>query len=591
MSVYSDKSSAWLLLRILTQRERIRFSTSLFLILLGTVFELVSLGLVIPVVQVVLGGTSLESYGFVPDSIEDMRYQTFVILVLAIMVGAFVAKNLFLLASNYFQHRTALSLGNRISQQLFENYVRQPYEYHLTHSSAKLASNIGEYSGAVLFFLGPSLVLLGDLLAGVAFFVFLLIIQPFSTLTVMVLFGFSSWLILRFTRPRARVWGEERIAYRAAINTALLSGFGGVKEIKLFGRDREVVDTHKKSIYGNARTVYLFNVISQVPRAFFEVIAVGSVAVTIVISKLTNPTSDDAVLVVALFGVAAFRLLPSINRVVVSLQQIALTRPGLEGAVEGLALVSKTEPTKTTEKLGTFEHLQLNNLKYTYPNTDKIVLNIDYFAIAAGESIGVVGSSGSGKSTLVDVLIGILPPTDGVVTVNGHDIAGNYRQWQDQIGYVPQFVYLMDTTIRRNVAFGLPEKMIDDAHVERALKQAHLWDFVQTLPEGWNTEVGERAIRLSGGQRQRLGIARALYANPQVIVLDEATSALDDATEREIVESFSEIAVDHTLVIVAHRTSTLRDCNRLIRLAGGRIVQEGSFAEVVVSLSPTDRGQ
>jgi ABC-type multidrug transport system fused ATPase/permease subunit len=149
----------------------------------------------------------------------------------------------------------------------------------------------------------------------------------------------------------------------------------------------------------------------------------------------------------------------------------------------------------------------------------------------------------------------------------------------------------MDTTIRRNVAFGLPEKMVVDTQVERALKQAHLWDFVQTLPNGWNTEVGERAIRLSGGQRQRLGIARALYANPQVIVLDEATSALDDATEREIVESFSEIAVDHTLVVVAHRTSTLRDCNRLIQVEDGRIVQEGTFAEVVGSLSPTNRGQ
>jgi ABC-type multidrug transport system fused ATPase/permease subunit len=591
MSVYSDKSSVWLLMQILHGKERVRFSVSLVLILLGTLFEMVSLGLVIPVVQVVLGGATVESYGFLPDSIEDMRYQTFVIVVLSVMVGAFLIKNLFLLGSNYYQHRTQLALGNRITQTLFENYIRQPYEYHLTHSSAKLATNIGEYSGAVLFFLGPSLVLVGDILTGLGFLIFLLIVQPLSTVTVMAVFGASAWSILRLTRRRARVWGEERIAYRAAINTALLAGFGGVKEIKLFGRDREVVDTHKKSIYGNARTVYLFNVISNVPRALFEVIAIGSVALTIVISKLTDPTSDDATLIVALFGVAAFRMLPSINRIVVSLQQIALTRPGLEGAVEGLALSSRAEPTIGSGETVALESIEFVGLKYKYPNTENYVLNIDHFAISAGESIGVVGSSGSGKSTFVDVMIGILPPSEGQVRVNGHDIATNYRQWQDQIGYVPQFVYLMDTTIRRNVAFGLPEKMIDDVLVERALKQAHLWDFVQTLPEGWNTEVGERAIRLSGGQRQRLGIARALYASPQVIVLDEATSALDDATEREIVESFSEIAVDHTLVIVAHRTSTLRDCNRLIRLEGGRIVQEGSFDEVVGSLSPTDRGQ
>jgi ABC-type multidrug transport system fused ATPase/permease subunit len=554
-------------------------------------FELVSLGLVIPVVQVVLGGVSVESYGFVPDSIEDMRYQTFVILVLGTMVSAFLIKNLFLLGSNYYQHRAQLAIGNRITQTLFENYIKQPYEFHLTNSSAKLSSNISEYTGAVLYFLGPLLVLFGDLVTGVIFFVFLLAVQPLSTLTVTFVFGTSAWLILRLTRWRARVWGEQRMAYRIAINSALLAGFGGVKEIKLFGRDREVVDTHKNSVYGNSRTVYMFNVISAVPRALFEVIAVGSVSLTVIVSKLTNPTSDDAILAVALFGVAAFRLLPSINRIVVSLQQFALTRPGLEGAVQGLALSSKAEPTASSGKKFALANIEFVGLKYKYPNTENYVLEIDHLAIMAGESIGIVGSSGSGKSTLVDVMIGILPPSEGQVRVNGRDIAENYRRWQDQIGYVPQFVYLMDTTIRRNVAFGLPEKMVVDTQVERALKQAHLWDFVQTLPNGWNTEVGERAIRLSGGQRQRLGIARALYANPQVIVLDEATSALDDATEREIVESFSEIAVDHTLVIVAHRTSTLRDCNRLIQVEDGRIVQEGTFAEVVGSLSPTNRGQ
>jgi len=591
MNTYSDKSSLWLLLRVLNGKEKRRFAVSLVLILVGTLFEMLSLGLVIPVVQVVLGGAKVEAYGFVPDSIEDMRYQTFVVVVLSTMVGAFFIKNSFLLASNFYQFRTQQAVGNRISQSLFENYIQRPYEYHLSHSSGKLTANITEYSGAVLYFLGPCLVLLGDILTALGFLVFLLIVQPISTITVVVVFGTSAWLILRYSRGRARIWGEERIAYRAAINQALLAGFGGVKEIKLFGRDREVVDTHKKSIYRNARTVYLFNFISAVPRALFEVVAIGSVALTIIILKLTDPTSNDATLIVALFGVAAFRLLPSINRIVVSLQQIALTRPGLEGAVEGLALSTKVESTTTTEAIDGIENIEFVGLKYKYPNTENYVLSIDHFAISAGESIGVVGSSGSGKSTFVDVMIGILPPSEGQVRVNGRNIAENYRQWQDQIGYVPQFVYLMDTTIRRNVAFGLPEKMVDDARVEKALKQAHLWDFVQTLPEGWNTEVGERAIRLSGGQRQRLGIARALYASPQVIVLDEATSALDDATEREIVESFSEIAVDHTLVIVAHRTSTLRDCNRLIRLEGGCIVQEGSFDEVVGSLSPTDRGQ
>jgi ABC-type bacteriocin/lantibiotic exporter with double-glycine peptidase domain len=220
-------------------------------------------------------------------------------------------------------------------------------------------------------------------------------------------------------------------------------------------------------------------------------------------------------------------------------------------------------------------------LQYRYPNVEALVIDIKQLKLCAGESVGVVGASGSGKSTLVDLLIGILTPSFGTISMNGNDIIANLRDWQDRIGYVPQHVYLMDTTIRRNVAFGLPEKSIDDQQVEESLRNANLWQFVQTLPKGWDTVVGERGVRLSGGQRQRLGIARALYGKPEVIVLDEATSALDAETEREIVESFRDIARDRTLIVVAHRTSTLAYCSRVIRLEGGRIVQDGTFAEIV----------
>ena len=239
-----------------------------------------------------------------------------------------------------------------------------------------------------------------------------------------------------------------------------------------------------------------------------------------------------------------------------------------------------------------FRSIQVTNLRYKYPNTETLVADIESLCIKSGESVGIVGESGSGKSTLVDLLIGILNAQSGTITVNGRDIATERRYWQDRIGYVPQHVYLMDTTIRRNVAFGLPEKSINNQDVEKALRLANLWDFVQSLPKGLDTMVGERGVRLSGGQRQRLGIARALYANPEVIVLDEATSALDTETEKEIVDSFNEIAKDHTLIVVAHRTSTLAHCSRLIRLEKGRIVQEGTFEEVIGSLPGTnDRGQ
>jgi ABC-type multidrug transport system fused ATPase/permease subunit len=293
---------------------------------------------------------------------------------------------------------------------------------------------------------------------------------------------------------------------------------------------------------------------------------------------------QDATVIVALFGVVAFRMLPSVNKVVQAIQLLSFGRSGIEGAALGLEMSVAPERIQSRMPLDRFLQLRAASLKYRYPNTDTLTTDIDNLTLRAGESLGIVGASGSGKSTLVDLLIGILTPTSGHITVNDRRVDEDPRYWQDRIGYVPQHVYLMDTSVRRNVAFGLPEKVIEATEVERALRLANLWDFVQTLPQGLDTVVGERGVRLSGGQRQRLGIARALYGNPEVIVLDEATSALDEDTEREIVESMREISRDRTLIVVAHRTSTLAHCSRLIRLEAGRIVQEGSFEEVIGSL-------
>jgi len=592
MKNLSERSTVSLLLELLSRKDRIRFAVCLVLLTMATGLELLSLGMVVPVVQVVLGGDKARSYQWMPNFIEELDYQLFVYVLLGALVAAFLLKNVYLIASNYFQQRALLSLSNRITQKLFENYLRQPYEFHLANSSSVLLRNVTDYSEAVLLILGPILILSGDILTGIGFLIVLLVVQPVTTVTVGVIFGVSAWIVLRLTRRRSKMWGEQRMTYRASINNALLSGFGGVKEIKLFGRDQEVLELHRNSRYGVSRTVYMFNVVQAIPRAMFEVLAVGSIAATIIISQLRNQTSEEATLIIALFGVVAFRMLPSINRIVVSLQQIAHTRPGLEGAVEGVNLAVQPESNGSSEQLSRFDSLKIAGLKYRYPTSEKHVVDLASLEVRAGESVGIVGASGSGKSTLVDVLIGILNPAEGTFQVNGRDAAGCRRQWQNKIGYVPQNVYLMDTTIRRNVAFGLPEKLIDNEQVERALRQANLLEFVQTLPNGWDTEVGERGVRLSGGQRQRLGIARALYGNPEVIVLDEATSALDAATEREIVESFREIAHDHTLIVVAHRTSTLKYCNRLVRLEDGKITQEGTFEEVIGSLpDASDRGQ
>jgi ABC-type multidrug transport system fused ATPase/permease subunit len=589
MSPIADRSTLRLVAGVLERKDRVRLALSLALILIGTLLEMASLGLVIPVVQAVVSGDRRGDYAWLPEQLAEVSYSAFVQLLMAALVGVFVVKNVFLLASNYYQQRAQLSINNRIVQRLFENYLRQPYEFHLTSSSSVLVRNVQEYSSAVVSGgVGPALMILTDVVTGLGLLSVLVLVQPASTAMLVGLFALSSYAILRLSRTRTRRWGAARVKHRGELMEALLSGFGGIKEIKLFGRDREVVDSHRTSLHLAARANYMFSVMQSVPRAVFEVMAVGGVALLVVVATFDGQNLQDATLIIALFGVVAFRMLPSVNRVIQSVQQLSFGRAGIEGAAEGLSLSQQATSSSAGRQTNKFERLEISNLKYSYPNSDALVTNIAALTVTAGDSVGIVGASGSGKSTLVDLLLGILAPRDGTITVNGHDVNNNRRYWQDRIGYVPQHVYLMDTSLRRNVAFGLAEKSISNADVEKALRLANLWEFVQALPDGLDTVVGERGVRLSGGQRQRLGIARALYGNPEVIVLDEATSALDGDTEREIVESLRAIAHDHTLIVVAHRTTTLAYCSRLIRLDGGRIVQDGTFAEVIGSLPVTE---
>jgi ABC-type multidrug transport system fused ATPase/permease subunit len=544
---------------------------------------MLSLGIVIPVVRTIVGGDRRSEYNWLPDFAERMSYDNFIRVLMAGLVGVFVVKNTFQLFSSYFQQRVNLSINNRLVQRLFENYLFQPYEFHLMNSSSLLLRNLQEYSAAVVGNgIGPSLVLVTDLLAGLGLLAVLVAVEPLSTAVITTVFAASSVVVLRLSNSRTRKWGPERLAYRGRIMEALVAGFGGIKEIKLFGRGQEVIDTHRESLYGASRTMYLFGILQSTPRTVFEIVAVASVAVVVVLSTVRGTSAEDSLVIVALLGVVAFRMLPSVNRVIASVQQLSIGRAALEGAVEGIELPVPAQSRSLGRTKEPFKQLSVANLQYRYPNVEALVIDIKQLELCAGESVGVVGASGSGKSTLVDLLIGILTPGFGTISMNGNDIIANLRDWQDRIGYVPQHVYLMDTTIRRNIAFGLPEKSIDNQQVEESLRNANLWQFVQSLPNGWDTVVGERGVRLSGGQRQRLGIARALYGEPEVIVLDEATSALDAETEREIVESFRELARDRTLIVVAHRSSTLAYCSRLLRLEGGCIVQEGTFTEVVL---------
>jgi ABC-type multidrug transport system fused ATPase/permease subunit len=386
-------------------------------------------------------------------------------------------------------------------------------------------------------------------------------------------------LFRRFTKRRISRWGEAQNFHNGKLIQHLQQGFGGVKDVKILGREGYFIEEYSKDLQGNAYIQRRFTVAQSLPRFGMELLTIVCLGVLISIMALSGRELTNILPVLGLFGAAAFRLLPTMNQVISNFMSIGLYRPILVSLYDDL---SRTFPTRipTLDKRRLSQNLSVERLNFKYKNVGGFALEDVSINVRRGEAVGLIGSSGSGKSTLVDILLGLLEPTAGRVLIDGGDIRENLRGWQDQIGYVPQSIFLTDDTLRRNVAFGLPNDLIDDNAVKSAIRSAQLEDFVASLPEGMETVVGERGVRLSGGQRQRIGIARALYNSPDVLVLDEATSSLDTETEHGVMQAVQALQGEKTVIIVAHRLSTVEYCDRLYRLENARIVDEGTFSEV-----------
>jgi ABC-type multidrug transport system fused ATPase/permease subunit len=361
----------------------------------------------------------------------------------------------------------------------------------------------------------------------------------------------------------------------------LQQGLGGAKDVKLLGRELDFLNQYQTHNVSSARISEHRATLQALPRLWLELLAVTGLAALVLIMVEQGKPLDSLLPTIGLFAAAAFRLMPSINRVMAALQSVRFSGTVIDTIDDELRLVDGQRCQGSTTALPLNVALTLDNIVFQYPSAEKPSLGGVSLSIPKGTSVGFIGGSGAGKSTLVDIILGLLSPDSGTVAVDGVDIADNLRGWQNQIGYVPQAIFLTDDTLRRNIAFGLANEQIDESAVNRALELAQLEQFVKDLPLGLDTIVGERGIRLSGGQRQRIGIARALYHDPAVLVLDEATSSLDTTTESGVMDAVRALRGDKTLLIVAHRLSTVESCDQLYRFENGKIVQQGSPAEVL----------
>lgn len=554
------------------------------LLIIGVFFEMIGLGAIVPIMKILVDSDITKEYPWLVPYLQKIgnpdRYQLIWYMMSSILV-LYLLKSLFLIFLGWRQASFSANLSASLSEKLFSGYLEQPYTFHLNRNSAQLIRNIQNETN---LFIAVSISAITvsiefTVLIGVAIALFY--VEPAGALFVSLFLGISSFILIRLSKNKLKVWGSERQMHDGLATQHLMQGLGGVKEVKLLGLEDFFLN---KFNFHNYRRAFIYTrqiTLQQVPRIYLEFLAILAMTGLILFLNSKQTASSNFVPVIGVFIAGAFRMIPSANRILSALQVIRFNKPVIDlfyaefKNIDNASTTSNTNPHFSSEVKKVFKSLKVENITFHYPNTDSPALNNISFEISHGEMIGFVGSSGSGKTTMVDVLMGLLEPQQGKVFVNEDSIANNTREWQNLIGYVPQNIFLTDDTLRNNIAFGIPENEIDQTKVQNAMEAARLTTFIDSLTDGLNTKVGERGVRLSGGQRQRIGIARALYHNPSVLVLDEATSALDTVTEIEVMDSVKQLKGTRTIIVIAHRISTILSCNRIFVLEKGKLVNVG----------------
>jgi ABC-type bacteriocin/lantibiotic exporter with double-glycine peptidase domain len=564
--MYDPLRSVWLILR---RDERRKLIGLFVLTLIGVALDFLSLGAVLPVMTTLVQDDLSLNFLWLSLPKEESSRSTILSIALASMTGLVLLKNLFLLWSSWLQYGFSADLNVRLSTSLFRNYLLKPFSFHTRHGSAELISNTQNANLVITGALTPVMTLLSDILVALSLFLLLILVEPLATLAAISTFGVFSMLFQRATRKRIDAWGNMGITLRRRSISLLQEGFAGIKELKVLAREQNFVDRFEEAQRKLASANRKFGLLQGVPKLVLETMALTGLSVLVVVMASTGRSGAEILPVVALFAASAFRIAPSVNRVITALQQIRFALPSIR-VIESELLFPINDEMPRRSGLE-FERFEMKGVSFSHEGRSKTILNGLDFTLRRGELVGIMGESGVGKSTFLDIFLGLFHQIGGEVLVNGAEIASQLRDWHRIVGYVPQHVFLSDATIRSNVALGLADRDIDEAAVVRALRLAQLDEFVRNLEDGLDTVVGERGIRLSGGQRQRVGIARALYGIPDILVFDEATSSLDGQTERAFLQSISDLKTEYTMLVIAHRKTTLKDCSRILVLEGGKL--------------------
>ncbi len=575
--------------RLLIVKQRQKAVILLGLMLVGMVLETLGIGMVAPALILMTQSDLLTKYpevGVLFELLGNPSREYLITLGMLFLVSIYAIKAFFLAFLAWVQSKFIFGLQANLSQRLFTGYIFLPYTFHLQRNSAQLIRNV---TSEVSLFSSVSqslLVLISEIVVLIGISILLLVVEPLGASLVMVILGLSGWIFYQITRSYISRWGKIRQYHEGQRIQHLQQGLGGAKDVKLLGREEEFLTQYNHHTNISSHVGQRQYVIQQFPRLWLELLAIIGLSVLVLVIISQGDSLDNLIPTLGLFAAAAFRLMPSVNRILIALQSLRFAVPVINTLYQELQLFKEVLPIRTSKISPLKNSLALNEISFKYPEAEKYSLRGITINISKGTSVGCIGGSGAGKSTLIDIILGLLKPESGTVKVDGVDIQTNLRSWQDFIGYVPQSIFLTDDTLRRNIAFGLSSEQIDESAIWSSIRAAQLESYINGLPEGLDTIVGERGVRLSGGERQRIGIARALYHDPAVLVLDEATSSLDTETERGVMKTVSALQGKKTILIVAHRLSTIEHCDYLFQLDNGEVVKGGEASDVLDCMTP-----
>lgn len=577
-------------LKLFNRREKLQIFALLLLMMVGALLETFVVGIIYPFISILKRPEVIHEHKalhWIYEAISVRSINGFIIWAAVGLILVYIFKNSYMVFLAYVQSRFIYNKQSVFSRRLFTSYLYKPYTFHLQRNTAELIYKINA-SVSTLFsgFLFFSLMFVIEIMTTAFILGILLLMKPLPTLLTGSILVITIFAFYRMFRKKMGELGKTRQLHGEQMIQWVNQGLGGIKEVKILGREEFFIREYEKNSMLHAGAERYFLVINQLPRSFLETMCIAGMLLVVVLTMGRNGEFQTIIPTLSLFAVAAFRILPSMGRIFNAATQIRYHSHSLNAVSNDMTLPDKavnltTPSISLSKKAINFDiAIELKDVYYQYPNTKKTVLNGISLTIPKQYSVGLIGPSGAGKTTIIDVIVGLLMPTQGEVLIDGKGIKDNLLNWQRTIGYIPQNIYLSDDTVRRNIAFGLPDEKIDEEQVWSVLASAQLDGHVKSLPAGLDTFIGERGIRLSGGQRQRIGIARSLYHNPDVLIMDEGTASLDNETEWEIMQAVKNLSGKKTLIIVAHRLGTVKSCDRLYFIRDGEVIDSGRYEEL-----------